>query len=100
MTTTTTDIISTSGLKIIAGADCYGTPTLVDAATGKTVRFQAARVEGRGWTVVKVTGSKRTGRTAVRADGFEGSDSYTMHQAVAAAAALKSDTMRAVADQA
>ena len=51
------------------------------------IRFEAVRVPSRGWTVAKITGSKRTGRTIERAPGFEDVDSYTLHQAQAAAAA-------------
>lgn len=55
--------------------------------TEKQIRYTAQQVNGKGWTVVKVTGSKRTGRTIERVEGY--TDAYTMHQAYAAADALR-----------
>lgn len=49
------------------------------------IRYVALRVPGKGWTVGKVTGSKRTGRTIEREAEFAEIDSYTMHQAQLAA---------------
>lgn len=53
------------------------------------VRFQAERVLGKGWTVVKITGTKRTGRTIERAQGFESLENYTLAQAQVAADAMR-----------
>ncbi len=86
-----------NNLKIAAGSDFYKTPCIVDADSGKPVRFEAHQVPGKGWTVAKVTGSKRTGRTIERAERFETFDSYTMHQAQMAAENLTRDTFRALA---
>lgn len=58
------------------------------------VRFIAQRVPGKGWTVAKVTGSKRTGRTIERAPGFETLDTYYLDQAQAAADAAQRDYNR------
>ena len=80
-----------NNLKIAAGTDFYKTPCIVDADNGKLVRFEAREVPGKGWTVAKVTGSKRTGRTIEVAEGFESIDSYTMHQAQMAADNLTRD---------
>lgn len=49
------------------------------------IRYTAKRVPGKGWTVAKITGSKRTGRTIERARGFEGIENYTLAQAQIAA---------------
>lgn len=89
--------INMNNLKIAAGSDFYKTPCIVDADSGKPVRFEAHQVPGKGWTVAKVTGSKRTGRTIEAAEGFETIDSYTMHQAQMAAENLTRDTFRALA---
>ncbi len=63
------------------------------------VRFEAARVPGKGWTVVEVTGSRRTGRAVRRAPGFEAIEDYTLHQAQAAAVSASSaDPAREVRD--
>jgi len=69
---------------------------LVDKATGKPARFQAARVPGKGWSVALVIGSLRTGRTIERAQGFESANHYTMHQAQLAAENAGRDTYMAV----
>lgn len=61
------------------------------------VRFEPVVVPGKGWSVAKVTGSKRTGRTIERAEGFETSDSYTLQQAQMAADNLTRDMIRAKA---
>lgn len=58
------------------------------------VRFVAQRVPGKGWTVAKVTGSKRTGRTIERAPGFEFIDSYYLDQAQLAADSAQRDYNR------
>lgn len=86
-----------NNLKIPAGSDFYKTPCIIDVDSGKLVRFEAHQVSGKGWTVAKVTGIKRTGRTVERAEGFEAIDSYTMHQAQMAAENLTRDTFRALA---
>ena len=86
-----------SNLKITADTDFYKTPIIADVTTGKRVRFEPVQIPGKGWSVAKVTGSKRTGRTIERAEGFEGIDSYTMNQAQVAAESLTRDTFRALA---
>ena len=53
------------------------------------VRFQASRVPGKGWTVVKITGTKSTGRIIERAYGFENLENYTLAQAQVAADAAR-----------
>lgn len=64
---------------------------LINSA-GRTVRFEAHQVPGRGWTVAQVVGSKRTGRTTTPVPGY--ADTYTLQQAQAAADALTRDTIR------
>lgn len=86
-----------NNLKIAAGSDFYKTPHIVDADSGKQVRFEAHQVPGKGWTVAKVTGSRRTGRTIEVAENFKTIDSYTMHQAQMAAENLTRNTFRALA---
>lgn len=53
------------------------------------VKFRAARVPGKGWTVVKIFGTKRTGRVIERAPGFENLENYTLAQAQVAADATR-----------
>jgi hypothetical protein len=54
------------------------------------VRYCAHEVPGKGWTVAKVTGTKKTGKTVEPVPGY--TDTYTMHQAQMAADALTRDT--------
>jgi hypothetical protein len=89
--------MKTNNIKIAAGTDFYKTPCLVDTESGKLVRFEPMKVPGKGWTVAKVTGSLRTGRTIERAEGFENHDGYTLAQAQSAANNLTRDTFRALA---
>lgn len=89
MTTTTdraTDI--NYGLKIERDTDFYRTSILVDSATGFRATFKP-KLTNKGWTVVLVIGSKKTGRTEYEV-GI--SSTYTMHQAQDVAATLKRDT--------
>jgi hypothetical protein len=76
--------------------DLWRTPYLADAETGKRVVFTPLRVEGRGWTVAKRVGSKRTGRTESVAEGFEGMEGYTLAQAQVAANNMQRDTFMRV----
>lgn len=78
MTTTTsrTDDIN-YGLKIARDTDFYRTPILVDSATEKRAAF-VPKLTNKGWTVVLVVGSKRTGRTEHEIGIC---NTYTMHQA-------------------
>lgn len=87
-------------IKIAADNDYYKTPILVDADTGKRVHFEAVQVPGKGWTVAKAIGSKKTGRTIERAEGFESIEDYTMHQAQQVAAALTRAVWSALAQTA
>lgn len=64
---------------------------LVNSA-GRTVRFEAHQVPGRGWTVAQVVGSRRAGRTTTPVPGY--TNTYTLQQAQAAADALTRDTIR------
>ncbi len=57
------------------------------------IRFEPMRVPGKGWTVAKITGSKKTGRTIERAPGFEEIESYTLAQASVAAESAKRDVV-------
>jgi hypothetical protein len=51
----------------------------------KMVRFEAHQINGKGWTVAKIVGSKKTGRTIEIADGFQDIIYASMHQACIAA---------------
>lgn len=85
-----------NNLIITNDTDFYRTPMIADATTGKRVRFEPMQVSGKGWTVAKVTGSKKTGRTIEVAEGFESCDSYTLAQAQVAAENHTRDTFRAL----
>lgn len=77
------DLPSAAGLRL--GCTPDGVPQLVDIASGKIVRFEAMQVPGRGWSVARIVGSRRTGRSIERAPEFAGVDGYTMQQAQTAA---------------
>ena len=81
-------------ITIICDTDFHKTPILADAESGKRVHFKPVQVPGKGWSVAKVTGSKRTGRSIERAEGFENSETYTLHQAQMAAENMERDTFR------
>lgn len=78
-----------NNLHIAADTDYYKTPILTDDQ-GRRVRFVAHEIHGTGWTVARVTGSKRAGYTTEPVDGY--ANTYTMHQAQTAAEALTRDT--------
>jgi len=79
---------------IAADTDFYRTPIIADEATGKRVRFVAHQVPSQGWTVAKVIGSRKQGRTIEPVSGY--CTTYTMHQAATAADALTRDTFRSI----
>ena len=58
------------------------------------VRFTPVQVPSKGWSVAKITGSKRTGRTIERAPGFEYCEHYTLAQAQDAAYSAQRDYSR------
>ena len=57
----------------------------------KPIRFEPQQVPGRGWTVVKITGSKRTGREIIKTDA---PDTYTLAQAQSCASSMTRDHAR------
>jgi len=61
--------------------DFYRTSMIADVETGKRVRFEPLQICGKGWTVAKVTGSKKSGRLIEVADEFREIDGYTLAQA-------------------
>lgn len=68
-----------------------GCSAAINAENGRLVRFSAKQVPGKGWTVVRVEGSKKQGHEEFSATEF---DDYTMHQAQATAEAMYRDMMR------
>jgi hypothetical protein len=62
---------------------------------GRLIRFSEFQVPGRGWTVVKTTGTRKTGRFIEVLKDFEDSN-YTMHQAQVAAENRGRDVRAAV----
>jgi hypothetical protein len=58
----------------ISGSNLY------DIESGKLLRFEPMQVKGRGWTVAKVIGSLKTGRTIEIEEDFRDCN-YTLHQA-------------------
>ena len=54
--------------------------------TSRRTRLEPGHVPGKGWTVVRVTGGRRTGRTLERTDA---PDTYTLAQAQACADAMR-----------
>lgn len=65
--------------------DFYQTPIIADIETGKRVRFEPLQIAGKGWTVAKVMGSNKSGKTIAIADDFINIDGYTLAQAQVAA---------------
>lgn len=55
-----------------------GTQHCLVNAGGKQVRFAPKLISGKGWTVVRVIGSKKTGRAEEKITDF---DIYTLAQA-------------------
>lgn len=77
--------IKMKNLILTNDTDFYCTPMIADLQTGKRVRFEPLQIFGKGWTVAKVTGSKKTGRTVEVVEDFREINTYTMAQARVAA---------------
>ena len=71
-------------MKIINDTDYYKTQILVNN-NNLRVRFEPVQISGKGWSVAMVVGSRKTGRTITRAEGFESIGNYTLAQAQMAA---------------
>lgn len=76
--------------------DFYRTPIFADLGTGKRVKFEPLQIHGKGWTVAKVVGSNKSGKTIEFAEGFEGCDAYTLAQAQVAASNRTRDVYQAL----
>ena len=80
-------------MKIIHDTDYYKTQTLVNDDDLR-VRLEPVQIPGKGWSVAMVVGSRKTGRTITRAEGFETFENYTLAQAQMAAENLYHDIFR------
>jgi len=85
-----------NSLSLGRARDSYRRPCLIDKASGKIVRFEPVLIPGKGWTVAKVVGSAKTGRTSETVPEF--TNTYTLAQAQLAASNFSRDVTHALVE--